>query len=27
MVVSVAVFGAYSWVIVGHYPEPRPEDL
>jgi len=26
LAVAIAVFGLYSWVIVGHYPEPRPED-
>jgi len=25
-VVSLLVFALYSWVIVGHYPEPRPDD-
>jgi len=23
--ISIAVFGVYSWIIVGHYPEPVPE--
>lgn len=24
--VSAIVFAVYAWLIVGHYPEPRPED-
>ncbi|HXQ50636.1 MAG TPA: hypothetical protein VN802_06045 [Stellaceae bacterium] len=27
MAVSIVVFGLYSWIVVGHYPEPRPEDM
>jgi hypothetical protein len=26
ILVAVVVFGVYSWLIVGHYPEPAPED-
>jgi hypothetical protein len=26
LVVSLIVFGVYAWLIVGHYPEPRPEN-
>ena len=25
--VSALVFCAYSWVVVGHYPEPAPDGL
>jgi hypothetical protein len=25
-IVSLVVFALYSWVLVGHYPEPVPED-
>lgn len=26
ILVALVVFGVYSWLIVGHYPEPAPED-
>lgn len=25
ILVAIIVFGVYSWIIVGHYPEPAPE--
>jgi hypothetical protein len=27
LMVAVVVFGFYSWIIVGHYPEPRPDQV
>lgn len=26
-VVSIGVYGLYAWILVGHYPEPPPEDV